>query len=48
MAERPGIISMKGKPLTLVGQGVKVGDPAPDFTAAPPCQTPLSLIISYQ
>ena len=33
MTERPGIITMKGKPLTLVGQEVKVGDPAPDFTA---------------
>ena len=32
MTERPGIITMKGKPLTLVGQEVKVGDPAPDFT----------------
>ena len=33
MLERPGLITMKGKPLTLVGQEVKVGDPAPDFTA---------------
>lgn len=33
MLERPGIITMKGTPLTLVGQEVKVGDPAPDFTA---------------
>lgn len=33
MLERPGIITMKGKPLTLVGPEVKVGDPAPDFTA---------------
>ena len=32
MTERPGLITMKGKPLTLVGQEVKVGDPAPDFT----------------
>lgn len=32
MTERPGIITMKGKPLTLVGQEVKVGDLAPDFT----------------
>ena len=31
MVERPGVITMKGKPLTLVGQEVKVGDPAPDF-----------------
>lgn len=33
MLERPGIITMKGKPLTLVGPELKVGDPAPDFTA---------------
>ena len=32
MLERPGLITMKGKPLTLVGPEVKVGDPAPDFT----------------
>ena len=33
MTERLGSITMKGKPLTLVGQEVKVGDPAPDFTS---------------
>jgi len=31
MAERPGVITMKGHPLTLVGQEVKVGNLAPDF-----------------
>jgi thiol peroxidase len=31
MAERFGIITLKGKPLTLVGREVKVGDQAPDF-----------------
>ena len=31
MLERPGLITMKGHPLTLMGQEVKVGDPAPDF-----------------
>ena len=31
MAERPGIITRKGSPLTLVGQEVREGDPAPDF-----------------
>ncbi|HOF41620.1 MAG TPA: thiol peroxidase [Candidatus Hydrogenedentes bacterium] len=31
--ERPGAITFKGAPMTLVGQReVKVGDPAPDFT----------------
>lgn len=32
MAERTGVITMKGNPLTLVGNEVKVGDAAPDFT----------------
>ena len=31
MAERPGIITMKGNPLTLVGQEVHGGESAPDF-----------------
>lgn len=31
MAERPGIITMKGNPLTLVGQEVHGGELAPDF-----------------
>ncbi len=30
--ERTGIITMKGKPLTLVGPDIKVGEKAPDFT----------------
>jgi thiol peroxidase len=33
MKERQGIITMKGSPLTLVGNELKVGDPAPDFDA---------------
>jgi thioredoxin-dependent peroxiredoxin len=33
MLERTGIITMKGKPLTLVGPELQVGDRAPDFTA---------------
>jgi len=32
MQERTGIVTMRGNPLTLVGEEVKVGDPAPDFT----------------
>jgi thiol peroxidase len=32
MLERPGLITMKGKPLTLLGPEVKPGAPAPDFT----------------
>ena len=31
MAERTGVITMKGHPLTLAGQEAKLGDPAPDF-----------------
>ena len=31
MKERTGIITMKGKPLTLVGKELKEGDPAPNF-----------------
>jgi len=31
MNERTGIITSKGKPLTLLGNEVKVGDKAPDF-----------------
>jgi thioredoxin-dependent peroxiredoxin len=32
MAERAGAITMKGNPLTLVGNEIKVGDNAPDAT----------------
>jgi thiol peroxidase len=31
MQERKDVITMKGKPLTLLGKEVKVGDSAPDF-----------------
>ena len=31
MAERPGAITMKGNPLTLVGREVQMGEKAPDF-----------------
>jgi thiol peroxidase len=31
MNERKGAVTMKGNPLTLVGNELKVGDPAPDF-----------------
>lgn len=30
--KRTGIVTMKGNPLTLVGNEIKVGDKAPDFT----------------
>lgn len=31
MEERSGVVTMKGNPLTLVGEEIKVGDQAPDF-----------------
>jgi thioredoxin-dependent peroxiredoxin len=31
MAERPGVITLQGNPVTLEGQVLHVGDPAPDF-----------------
>ncbi len=30
--ERAGAITFKGNPMTLLGEDLKVGDPAPDFT----------------
>jgi len=41
MDERPGAITMKGNPLTLVGREVKVGDPAPDFEVTANDLTPV-------
>lgn len=32
MSEQPGMVTMRGNPLTLVGDGVEVGEKAPDFT----------------
>ena len=32
MLERPGIVTMRGNPLTLVGPEITVGQKAPDFT----------------
>jgi thiol peroxidase len=43
MAERKGIVTMKGNPLTLVGPALKVGDRAPDFTALDTDLQPVSL-----
>jgi thiol peroxidase len=31
MDERKGLVTMKGKPVTLVGQAIKVGQKSPDF-----------------
>ena len=43
MAERPGAVTMKGNPLTLVGDEVRVGQNAPDFTAVDTDLKPLAL-----
>ena len=32
MGERPGLITIRGNPLTLIGNEVRVGQTAPDFT----------------
>ncbi|MCX5655433.1 MAG: thiol peroxidase [Planctomycetota bacterium] len=43
MAERPGAVTMKGNPLTLIGSEVSVGDKTPDFTAVDTDLKPVSL-----
>jgi thiol peroxidase len=43
MKERTGIITMKGNPLTLLGNEVNVGERAPDFIALDPNLTPVKL-----
>ena len=43
MNERPGAVTFKGTPLTLVGGVVKQGEPAPDFTALDNDLSPVSL-----
>ena len=43
MAERAGAVTMKGNPLTLVGNEVRVGREAPDFTAIDTDLKPLAL-----
>jgi thioredoxin-dependent peroxiredoxin len=34
MKERKGLVTMKGQPLTLLGDELKIGDSAPDFEVA--------------
>lgn len=43
MKERPGAVTSKGNPLTLVGAPVHVGDPAPEFTALKGDLSPFTL-----
>jgi len=42
MSERSGIVTAGGNPVTLVGNEVKVGDRAPDFTAIGNDMTPVA------
>lgn len=41
--ERPGATTFKGKPMTLVGPELKVGDKAPDFEAVDRTLQPVTL-----
>ncbi|MEJ5251397.1 MAG: thiol peroxidase [Chthonomonadetes bacterium] len=41
--ERPGAVTFKGQPLTLVGPELKPGDKAPDFTIIDQSLNPVSL-----
>lgn len=41
--ERPGAVTFKGQPLTLVGPELKPGDKAPDFTVIDQSLQPVSL-----
>jgi thiol peroxidase len=43
MEKRQGIVTFAGKPITLVGHEIKVGEKAPDFTALTTDLTPFSL-----
>ncbi len=43
MEDRKGIITMKDQPLTLLGKGLKVGEPAPDFEALTNDLSPIKL-----
>jgi thiol peroxidase len=41
--ERPGLVTFKGNPLTLLGQEVKVGDRAPNFKVVDKAMQPATL-----
>jgi len=43
MQERPGIITFKGNPMTLLGPALAAGDKAPAFTAVDTGLAPVSL-----
>ena len=41
--ERQGAVTLKGNPLTLIGEEIKVGDKAPDFTTLAALGSPVTL-----
>jgi len=43
MTERIGTVTMEGTPLTLIGNKIKVGDQAPDFTVIDNDLSPINL-----
>ncbi len=43
MSKRSGIITIEGNPLTLIGNEIKVGDQAPDFTVLDGGLAPVTL-----
>jgi thiol peroxidase len=43
MEERTGIVTMKGKPVTLIGPAIKVGQKAPDFEVVANDLSPVKL-----
>jgi thiol peroxidase len=43
MKERTGIVTFKGKPVTLLGPEIKVGDKAPDFRVVDGSLSPVTL-----
>ena len=45
MEKRQGIVTFAGKPVTLVGHEIKVGEKAPDFTTLTTDLTPFSLSV---
>jgi thioredoxin-dependent peroxiredoxin len=43
MKERKGLITMKGKPLTLIGNEIKLGEQAPDFEVTDNNMSPVKM-----
>ena len=43
MQERTGVVTFKGKPVTLLGPEIRVGDKAPDFTVVDTSLSPVGL-----